>query len=313
LLCFALGRRLGGDAAGLAAAALYGLDPLLVVSAVLLYPEATAGLLLTGSLLAVWEALRRDHLPLVVAAALQLGGLTLFRPVGLALVPVMVGWVGLAPGRSWGRRATYGVVLIGVWVLVRLPWTYRGYQVHGRILPITTAGIGDVPMIGAERESRGVGGAVLNAAQRDPAGFARRTLRELGHFWEFYPSRLVTDRPGQRAEYSQQDSRVASAPLVRGSLRDAVSALSFGFELALAAIGLVVGWKYRRRETVWLTAVVLSFALGYALFYGKLRYRIPVLPIVLSFGGLGLAALTGRLDRTQPPDASRPTRARSQQ
>jgi hypothetical protein len=138
LLCFALGRRLDGDRAGLAAAALYGLDPVLVVSAVLLYPEAIAGLLLTGSLLAAWEALRRDRLFLVFVAAVHLGVFTLFRPVGLVLVPVMVGWLGLAPGRSWKRKTTYVAVLTGVWLLVLLPWIYRGYRVHGRILPVAT-------------------------------------------------------------------------------------------------------------------------------------------------------------------------------
>jgi hypothetical protein len=34
-------------------------------------------------------------------------------------------------------------------------------------------------------------------------------------------------------------------------------------------------------ETVWLLVLELSFALGYAIFYGRLRYRIPILPIVL--------------------------------
>jgi hypothetical protein len=204
-------------------------------------------------------------------------------------------------------------VLTGVWLLVLLPWIYRGYRVHGRILPVATIGISGVPVIGFELPRRGVAGAVLSAAERDPAGFAGRTLREFGHFWEPYPTRLVTDDPSRRAGFARQDPRVASEPLLRRSLRDVVSAFSFGLELALAAIGLVVGWRHRRRETVWLAAVVLSFALGYALFYGKLRYRIPILPIVLCFGGVGLVALTGRLDRPHPPDPVGPARARSQQ
>jgi len=296
LLCFDLGRRLGGRSAGLAAAALYSLDPLLVVSAALLYPEATAGLLLTGSLVAAWEAIRRDRISLVLVAGVLVGLFTLFRPVGLALAPVMIGWVGFAPGCRWSRRAAYVAVLLGVWALVLVPWAHRNYQAYGRLLP-NTVGLRGVPVIGPEVERSGVAGAVATAIQRDPPGFTRRTISEFGHFWEFYPSRLVTDDSARRAGFSRQDPRLTSAPLLPRSARDMMSALSFGFELALAGIGVAVGWRNRRRETVWLLGLVLSFALGYAVFYGKLRYRIPILPIVLGFAGLGAASLGNRLNQ----------------
>lgn len=312
LLCFELGRRLGGRPAGLAAAGLYSLDPLLVVSAALLYPEATAGLLLTGSLLTTWEAIRRDRMALVLIAGIQLGAFTLFRPVGLALAPAMIGWVGLAPGYRWSRRAAHVAVLIGTWALVLVPWGHRNHQVHGRVVPNTLVALRGVPVIGAEVGRSGVGGAVATAIQRDPAAFTRRTIREFGYFWEFYPTRLVTDDSTRRAGFSRQDPRLASAPLFRRSARDVVSALSVGIEFALAVIGLIVGWRTRRRETVWLLAIVLSFAAGYATFYGKMRYRIPLLPIVLGFAGLGGATLAGRLRRFQPPGTSTAGRARFQ-
>jgi 4-amino-4-deoxy-L-arabinose transferase-like glycosyltransferase len=310
ILCFDLGRRLGGRSAALAAAALYSMDPLLVVSAGLLYPEATAALLLTGSLLAAWEEIQRNRMLLVLIAGVQLGALTLFRPVGLALAPVMIGWVGLVPGYRWSRRAAYVAVLIGAWILVLLPWTHRQYQLHDRILAITLAGAHGVPVIGAEMERSGVGAAVVAAIQRDPPGFTRRTIREFGHFWEFYPARLVTDDSARRAGLSQRDPRLASTPFLRRSARDVVSALSFGLELALAGIGLAVGWRDRRRETVWLVGLVLSFALGYSMFYGKLRYRIPILPIVLAFAGLGMATVAGELKRWRASESSRRAHAR---
>ena len=56
LLCYQLGRRLQAPAAGLAAAAIYALDPLLVVSAALLYAESAALLVLTLCVLTTWEA-----------------------------------------------------------------------------------------------------------------------------------------------------------------------------------------------------------------------------------------------------------------
>jgi 4-amino-4-deoxy-L-arabinose transferase-like glycosyltransferase len=295
LLCYDLGRRLGGRPAGLGAAALYGLDPLLVVSAALLYPEAVAGLLLTGALILAWEALRRDAMTLVLVAGLLLGAFTLLRPVGLVLVPAMIGWFVLAPERRRGRRAAFVAVLIGAWAVVLAPWVHRNYQLHGRALPNTVGALQGVPIIGEEMERRGIPGAVATAIQRDPPNFARRTIHEFAHFWELYPTRLVSDDSTRRAGFSRADPRVGAGPVVQRSARDLVSAVSFSLELVLAAIGLVVGWRRRRRETVWLVAIVLSFAIGYAMFFGKLRYRIPILPILLGFAGLGTAALARRL------------------
>lgn len=304
LLCFDLGRRLGGPAAGLAAAALYSLDPLLVLSAGLLYPEAGAALLLGGSVLAAWQAVQRGRLLPALIAGLLLGVLTLFRPMGLALAPAMLGWVGLAPGWPWRRRAAHAAVLIGAWAIVLAPYAVSQLHRHGRVIPTTFAGLRGVPTIWPEVERSGVPGAVAGAIQRDPPGFARRTLREFGHFWELYPTRLITDDPARRAGLSERDSRLSTAPVVQRSGRNIVSAVSFGLELALAAIGLVVAWRHRRRETVWLVVLVLSFALGYSLFFGKLRYRIPILPIVLAFAGLGAATLAGRLTRRRTPSPS---------
>lgn len=314
VLCFGLGRRLGGDRAGIAAAALYAVDPLLVGSAALLYPEITAGLILSASLLAAWEGVRRDRLWPWTAAGLLLGVLALFRQVGLVLLPLMLAWAGLAPRRGWGRRAAYATCLGLAWAAALAPWTYRNYRVHGRLIPVATAGTATVPVVGTELDRRGVSGALATAARRDPASFTRRTVREFRGFWELYPTRLTTDDSSRRAEFARRDPRLTSTALLQRSLRDTASALSFGIELALAAVGLLIGWKTRRRETVWLLAIVLAFSLGYALFHGKLRYRIPILPIVFGFAGLGAQALLSLATRyrrlpdlsLQPPGASGP-------
>jgi 4-amino-4-deoxy-L-arabinose transferase-like glycosyltransferase len=306
VLCFGLARRLGGDRAGLAAAAIYAVDPLVVVSAALLYPEGTAAVMLTAVLLTAWDGVRRDGLVSLAAAGFLLGVLALLRPVALVLAPVMLAWVALAPGASWRRRAAYALCLGVAWAAALLPWTYRNYRVHGRLTPIATAGTAGV-LAGAESERHDVPGALTRAVQRDPVGFAARTAREFAGFWELYPGRLITDDSTRRAELSRREPRLSSAPVVPRLPRNAASALAFGLELVLAAIGLRVGWRTRRRETVWLVAMVLAFSLGYALFYGKLRYRIPVLPIVFAFAGLGGQAVLSRIKRPDSTDQSPPS------
>jgi 4-amino-4-deoxy-L-arabinose transferase-like glycosyltransferase len=289
-LCYALGRRLGGEGAGLLAAAVFALDPLLVVSAGLLYPEAIAALLLTGAVLLAWEAVRRDRLPVSALAGMVLGLLTLFRPVSLALAPAMLGWAVLGrPGR-WDRRTAHAALLLGLWAMVLAPWMYRTYRDTGHLLP-TGAAVRGVPGIGAEASEVGVGLAVVKTAAAEPEAFVRRTIREFGRFWEFTPTRLASDSPERRARLAERFPRVSSEPLVRRGPRDLLAGISFGLELALALVGLALAWRGSRREAVWLVGLVLSFALGYALFYGKVRYRIPVLPILFAYAGLGAVTL----------------------
>ena len=80
-------------------------------------------------------------------------------------------------------------------------------------------------------------------------------------------------------------------PLFSRRLRDQVSAASFALELSLALVGLVAVARTHWRQALLPLAVTLAYAAGYALFVAKLRYRIPVLPLVFLFTGVGAAAL----------------------
>jgi hypothetical protein len=105
----------------------------------------------------------------------------------------------------------------------------------------------------------------------------------------------MTDDPGSRRALHERDSRLPIQPLFGRSLRNWLSAVSFGIELLLAIVGLTLLWQRRRREAALLLGVVLAFALGYSLFFGKLRYRVPVLPFVFVCTGAGAAAILERV------------------
>ena len=111
------------------------------------------------------------------------------------------------------------------------------------------------------------------------------------NFWEFYPTRMASDDPRRRSSLRTMEPRLSSAPLFDRNLRDIASAISFGCEVAFAVLGLILAWKTRRRETVLMVMVILMFALGYTLFVAKLRYRIPVLPFLFVFAGVGANAV----------------------
>ena len=296
-LVFLAAERLIGRPAAIATAAVYALDPLLVVSAGLLYPEAAAALLLTGAVVLAWEASRRASVSHAALAGAVLGILAQFRPAGLAVVPLLAAWLYCATPGLRMRRLTQLIAVGLACGLVLAPWTYRNYQIHGRLVPVSLVGTkgGNVPTDAIER--RGMAAAIVGRALDDPAGLAARMAAEFGHFWEFAPSRMVSDDAETRATLHRADPRLSADPAVPRTLRDLVSAATFAIELAFAAVGLIVLWRTRRREAVMLLVVVLGFALAHSLFVGKLRYRITVLPLVFMLTGAGVAAVTARFTR----------------
>jgi hypothetical protein len=76
-----------------------------------------------------------------------------------------------------------------------------------------------------------------------------------------------------------------------------VSAISFALELFLALVGIAVVARTQWRQAMFPVAVILAYAAGYALFAAKLRYRIPVLPLLFLFTGAGAAAVYSFLRR----------------
>jgi 4-amino-4-deoxy-L-arabinose transferase-like glycosyltransferase len=285
-LVYALAAPLAGSRPALIAAAIYALDPLLVVSAGLLYPETAAALLLAIAILAAWRA-SRDSLGNSSLAGVLLGAVTLLRPVALVLVPVAAAWIAFAVDVSPRRAAAHlGLVLTGA-LLVLAPWTYRNYRVRGQLAPIAVAGTHTAPVTREDLAKDGLTVSMVKKAWTDPAAFAARTARQFVQFWELAPTRLKTDDPALRAALHQKDPRLPTGALVPPGLRDLVSTLLSAVEFGLALVGLIILWRMRSREALLISLVTIAFALGYALFVAKLRYRIPVLPLVFVLAGVG--------------------------
>jgi len=291
LLVFVLGTRTFGRAPAAVGAVVYALDPLLVVTAGLLYPEAAAAIVLMTTLLAAWAAARVDRLGATVAAGVALALLLQCRPVALVLLPVLALWVAWAVQAPVPRRALHAGLLTACCLLATAPWAVRNVRLHGEVMPAGTAGLKGAPVASTEIASEGLAAALVGRVWQDPLGLARHVTFEFGHFFELYPTRLATDDPEQREALHREDPRLPLAPSFGVMLRDWVSALSFGAELALAIVGAAIAWRRQRPATVLFLAVTFAYALGFSLFFAKLRYRIVVLPCILLFTGVGATAL----------------------
>jgi len=291
VLVMVLATRLLDRRAALVAGMLYALDPLLVVAGSLLYPEAIAAVLLVAIVLGALRAARRDAAGVSAAVGIALGVLAQLRPVALLVVPVVSTWIASVVAAPPRRRALHAMAVIAGCGLALAPWTYRNYRFHGALAPIATAGTRSAPVSGADVQDRGLVEALLRQACERPLFLATHVGREFLHFWELYPQRLTTDNPERRAGLHDDDPRLPVEPSFPAGLRDRVSAAASAAELGLGAIGLLTLWRRRRAEAVLLASVMLAFGLGYALFIGKMRYRITIVPLLLVLAAAGLARM----------------------
>jgi hypothetical protein len=116
---------------------------------------------------------------------------------------------------------------------------------------------------------------------------------------------------GYRDEVHAKDARIVKDTIYAPNrLINTVSILSTGPVFFFALLGTVAMWfrKNLRRDLSLLWMMALSFAVGYAFFWGKMRYRLPIepYPIILSAYGFyaACAVISARFKSAVEPSAS---------
>ena len=134
---YLLGRRFGYPWVGLAAAALYVLNPLVFLYSVMSMAETLFTTIFLGAtVLLTTEKASKWHM---FAGGLLMGAATLVRPMGLYFVPVLMLWLVLTHWKQW-RTVLYtaSLVLLGV-ALIVVPWMVRN-QVQNGSFALSTIG-----------------------------------------------------------------------------------------------------------------------------------------------------------------------------
>ena len=254
-----------------------------------------------AALLALFALVRPRRGWALVLSGLGCGAVAMINPAFTLCYPVWVvyGW--------WGRRAERrkvsdflryaGLVLCGFLITV-LPWTIRNYRTFGELFYLR----GNLPL---EIWSG-------NAPWSDGYGDARRRDKPHPVFHESEARRMVelgeyryfqTCRRDVRRWWAEDKSRFVRLTLSRiawfwGGRYDfdvsraalIAKALGVAGSTILAAIGtVVIVWK--RRNGLILLVTVLVFPLMYYVTQITVRYRLPIEPLILLLGAVGLVGL----------------------
>jgi 4-amino-4-deoxy-L-arabinose transferase-like glycosyltransferase len=284
-----VGRRIGGEIVGALAGIIWAVYPMGIFIAGLVYPTGLAAMLLACG---VYSVLPDTHEELsakgVFSGGVFFGLAALTIPVALLTIVVVAAWV-----LYWARHSRFFLVsLVFLGSAVSLaPWTARNFLVHGQVIPVQPNFERYLPKIVTPETN--LRDAQVNAILGHPDLYAVRVGINFVWFWELYPTRITMNIQGYRDQLHAQDSRVIKETIYSPNwLINVVSILSTGPIFLFALLGTAAMWLRRdlRRELSMLWIMAMSFAVGYAFFIGKLRYRIPVEPYLITLSAYGINA-----------------------
>lgn len=288
-------RRHAGLLAGLFAA-LYG--PLALIDVSIL-AEGLLVLLLSASLLAVIAAGRSARpRALLFFAGSALGMAIIVRPTAAILAPVFALYL-------WRRATRWALVIFAFAVAYPiLPVLAHNWRSTGDVLAIQSGGgmnffIGNSPAHDGTAWARPGGtwdwlrGEAWRAGIRGAASeddyYLARTVREIrakpGGYLALLGRKLVWSTQTEEIRDSHSfDFFLMRAPVLRMALR-------FSILLPFAVFGL---WVFRRSAPWLLVACLVATGLTVIGLVVGMRYRLPILPSLFVFAGIGASSLVDR-------------------
>jgi 4-amino-4-deoxy-L-arabinose transferase-like glycosyltransferase len=282
-----LGRRVGGPAVGALAGTLWSVYPMGVFIVGLVYPTSLMTLVLAcGALCVLPEARQALSSKGVFVGGVLWGIGTLVVPAGLATIGLMSLWL-----LYWGgakRLALVALLLLGS-AIALAPWTVRNYYVYGRVVAVDARMENHLARTTDPADDPDTDKFAVIV--RHPALFAVNAAREFVYFWRLYPERLGMAGRSAKERYYPDHRMIRMSAFSSGALTTIVSVASTAPLFIFSAIGTWAMWfrKERRRDLSLLWTLILSFAIGYSLFFTKIRYRVPIEPYLVILGAYGLA------------------------
>jgi hypothetical protein len=273
--------------------------PVLIYAAGKLYPQTLAGFLFLLSL----DVLLRRERPgagRAFAGGAAFGLLVLTVPIFLPLLGLLLLWLVWPPGPRTLPSALIVLVTTGA---VLAPWTIRNYSLFGRWGVVTTnmglnllignsenarPGLGtNIDLEHYHEAARGLGELERDRFFRDKAlEWLRENPREAV---DLYVGKLVQ-------HFSCREELATSSEASR--FRTFLMAVTYIPLLGIAAVGLLLGLGRRPHPIeVMLWALYVAGALLMAVFFTRIRFRLPLDLMLLALAGGTLGRIAGRITR----------------
>ncbi len=313
VLAYLIGRRMFGEAAGLAAAALTAVYAYFVYYSAALMTEP---FYFTSVLASLYLAIRladelkapdgssTHRLRWAVALGVVLGATVLLRQVFLLFIPPMLIWIWLANGREKAATVALPALIVGMLILPFTLFNYSRFDrfvllntnsgfaffwanhpIYGtQFLPILPDDVGSYQGLIPE-ELRGLDEAALDGellkrglgfVADDPVRYLQLSVSRIPAYFMFWPS--------EQSSLLSNISRTSS----------------FGLFLPFMIYGLARSWIERGKASFLepvglLTLFVVFYSAIHLLSWALIRYRLPVDAVLVVFAGYALVDLAQRI------------------
>ncbi len=265
---------------------------------------------------AFWRAIKEHQW--AILCGLFIGAASLTRPNGLLLIGLVCLWALIlirAHLKPWREMIGNALLITGIAILLVAPWTYRNYLVTQAFVPVET-GMGEV-LLGSYNDVVADPASVRYGFWRPPNG--ARNHDDLG----YTPADDTIDTEKALAWMRAHLTEVASLmglhvinmwqpytyshglPIEEypGRLSSRFIGMIIPLEsipiFLLAAFGLFFTWKQRKKELLVIYLVVAATIVQNVVFYGMMRFRAPIEPLLVILTGGALWWLISRWQHTR--------------
>lgn len=298
-----LGRRLAGSRAGLIAAGIAALYPILIAADGAMMTESTYGLFAAFSMLVAYRLLDSPSLPYALLLGALLGLAALARGEALLLLPLLlipIVWRhGLRPD---GLRAA--AVVVVAFAVVLTPWTIRNWSAFDR--PVLVATEGGETLAGANCDvtyyGERIGTWQYSCARFNGRVNEAKELNEIGHRGTRYARDHVGRLPlvlGARFARTWGLWEPFEVPEGRRAWVQRLGAAIYFVLIPFAVWGIVL-LRRRKVPLLILLAPFITVTLTSLLAYGQIRFRHSA---ELSLVVLAAIAVDGLIGARRRPEA----------
>jgi hypothetical protein len=233
----------------------------------------------------VWAAVSTGSL--LLASILLRPGAVFLAAVGALAVVVL--------RRAEGSSLKAAGIVCGILLVGLSGWAWRNDRVTGEWIWLTTRG--GISLYDGFRPGAD-GGSDLKHTKTMPE-VAGLSEREWNAFFRERAVTLARSEPLRTVKlawlkFARTWALTPNVPEHRAGAKALLSACWMTGLLVTAATG---AWCLRRRPPIWLllAAPVAATTLLHIVYVGSVRYRVPVMPMVIIFSAVGAARLVGRL------------------
>lgn len=270
--------------------------PIAVYTAVLLLPQTLCATLLALSL---WVLGRRERIAGwsiwigLLAAAMALANLTLVPALLCGLLFLVL------RGEIRFRHLVVATLLP---VLAAGAWTARNYHEHGHLVFTTNSGLNLA--LGNAPTTRVDSGSAVDLSAALPPGSGVVDEFELNRLNTRYALANLRQDPwhyvglyfGKLMYWFMPTNKLRTEGLTSW-WKEALAFVTYYGLLGLTMVAFLRGGALARRDSLYLVGVYLGAALFYALFFTRVRFRVPVDALLIPLAALGLQWVLARVRR----------------